>query len=53
MEQPPNVQMPFNGSAEVGKDPQRFEVVEKGVGELLGRAGVVLALPIKNLFQIG
>ena len=48
MEQPPNVQMPFNGSAEVGKDPQRFEVVEK-----LGRAGVVLALPIKNLFQIG
>ena len=53
MEQPPDIRMPFNQSAEIGKDLQRIEVVEKGVGELLGRYGVTLARPLKYLFQIG
>ena len=52
MEKPPDAWMPFHRSANIGKDLQGIEVIEKSVSELLRVAWMLPARPIKDLFQV-
>ena len=53
MEQPSDVRVPFNRSAEIRKDLQRIQVVEEYVRELFGRVWMLLPRPVEYIFQIG
>ena len=53
MEQPSDVRVPFNRSAEIRKDLQRIQVVEEYVRELFGRVWMLLPRPVEYLLQIG
>jgi hypothetical protein len=52
MENLSDARLSFYGSAKVRSVSKQFEVVEKFIRELLGRFGMFLPRPFKNLFQI-
>jgi hypothetical protein len=45
--------MPLYGGTDVGEGLKQIDVIEKIVGEPLGRFSVLLPRPSENLFQIG
>ncbi len=53
MEEPSDVRMPFNRSADVREGLKKIKVVEKIQGKLLGRFGALFPRPTENLLQVG